>query len=99
MLVSLLYSLKVPLKCKENQNTCLIFSYGNPVIMLTLQSSKSWSVCLLMFDVKQDSQGDVILLTSPGVSFTEIPEGLNVKREVSALRLPVGLPAVLKYSI
>ena len=40
-----------------------------------------------------------VLTLLPGVSFTEIPEGLNVKREVSALRLPVGLPAVLKYSI
>ena len=32
--------------------------------MLTLQSSKSWIVCLLIFKVNQDSQGVVILLTS-----------------------------------
>ena len=48
-----------------------------------------------MFKVKQDSLGDDILLTSQGVSFTEAQEGLNVKKEVSALRLPVGLPAAL----
>ena len=45
--------------------------------MLTLQSSKSRSVCLLMFEVKQDSIGDVILLTSQGVSFTVVQEGLT----------------------
>ena len=44
--------------------------------MLTLQSSKSWIVCLLMFKVNRDSQGDDILLTSQGVSFTEVLEGL-----------------------
>ena len=63
--------------------------------MLTLQSSKSRSVFLLMFKVKQDSLDDVILLTSLGVSFTEVQEGLKVKREISALCLPVGLPAAL----
>ena len=44
--------------------------------MLILQSSKSRSVCLLMFEVKRDSLGDVILLTSQGVFFTEVQEGL-----------------------
>ena len=29
-----------------------------------------------MLEVKQDSLGDVILLTSQGVSFTEVQEGL-----------------------
>ena len=48
-----------------------------------------------MFEVKQDSLGDVILLSSQGVSFTKVQEGLNVKREVSALPLPVGLPTPL----
>ena len=43
-----------------------------------------------MFEVKQDSLGDIILLTSPGVSFTEVQIGLNVKTEVSALNSPVG---------
>ena len=59
--------------------------------MLTLQSFKSRIVCLLIFKVNQDSLGDVILLTSQGVSFTEVQEGLNVKRGVSALCLPVSL--------
>ena len=45
--------------------------------MLTLQSSKSRVACLLMFKVNQDSLGDVILLTSQGVSFTEVQEGLS----------------------
>ena len=44
--------------------------------MLTIQSSKSRFVYLLMFELKQDSLGDVILLTSQGVSFTEVQEGL-----------------------
>ena len=54
--------------------------------MLTLQSSKSQSVYLLIFKVNQDSLGDVILLASQGVSFTEVQEGLIVRRGVSALR-------------
>ena len=41
--------------------------------MLTPQSSMSRSVCLLIFKVKQES----ILLTSQGVSFTEVQEGLK----------------------
>ena len=45
--------------------------------MLTLQSSKSRIVCLLIVKVKHDSQGDDILLTSQGVSFTEVLEGLK----------------------
>ena len=45
--------------------------------MLILQFSKSWIVCLLMFEVKQDSLGDVILLPSQGVSFTEVQEGFK----------------------
>ena len=37
-------------------------SYGNPLTCkLTLQSSKSWIVCLLIFKVKHDSQGDDII--------------------------------------
>ena len=48
-----------------------------------------------MFKVNQDSLGDVILLTSQGVSFTEVQEGLNVKREVVALPLLVSLPIAL----
>ena len=55
--------------------------------MLTLQSFKSRIVCLLIFKVNQDSQVDVILLASQGVSFTEVQEGLIVRRGVSALRL------------
>ena len=55
--------------------------------MLTLQSSQSWIVCLLIFKVNQDSHVDVILLASQGVSFTEVQEGLIVRRGVSALRL------------
>ena len=46
---------------------------------------------MLMFKVKQDSMGDGILLTSQGVSFTEVQEGLKIRRVVSALRLPVDL--------
>ena len=42
--------------------------------MLTLQSSKSQSVYLLIFKVNQDSLGNVILLASQGVSFTEVQE-------------------------
>ena len=30
-----------------------------------------------MFEVKRDNLGDVFLLTSQGVSFTEVQEGLN----------------------
>ena len=45
--------------------------------MLILQSSKSQIVCLLIFKVNQDSLGDAILLTSQGVSFTEVQEGLK----------------------
>ena len=55
--------------------------------MLTLQSSKSRSVYSLIFKVNQDSLGDVILLASQGVSFTEVQEGLIVRREVNALPL------------
>ena len=33
--------------------------------------------CLLIFEVKQDGLGDVILLSSQGVSFSEVQEGLN----------------------
>ena len=43
--------------------------------MLIIQSPKSRIVCLLMFKVKRDSQGDDILLTSQGFSFTEVLEG------------------------
>ena len=57
--------------------------------MLTLQSSKSRFVCLLIFKVNQDTLGDVILLSSKGVSFTEVQEGLIVRRGVSALHLLV----------
>ena len=39
--------------------------------MLTLQSSNSQIVYLLIFKVNQESLGDVILLASQGVSFTE----------------------------
>ena len=53
--------------------------------MLTLQSFKSRIACLLMFEVKRDSLGDVILLSSQGVSFTKVQEGLKVKMEVSAI--------------
>ena len=35
--------------------------------------------------------GGDILLTSQGVSLTEVQEGLKIRREVSALHLPVGL--------
>ena len=38
-----------------------------------------------MFKVNQDSLGDVILLTSQRVSFTEVQERLIVGREVNAL--------------
>ena len=55
--------------------------------MLTLQSSKSRSVYLLIFKVNIDSLGDVILLASQGVSFTEVQEGLIVRRGVSSLHL------------
>ena len=44
--------------------------------MLTLQSSKAWIVCSLIFEVNKDSQFDVILLALQGVSFTEVQEGL-----------------------
>ena len=44
---------------------------------LTLQSSKSRIACLLKFKVKKVSLGDVILLTSQGVSITEVQEGLK----------------------
>ena len=45
--------------------------------LLTLQSSYSRSVCLLMLKVNQDIQGNDILLTLQGVSFTEALEGLK----------------------
>ena len=44
-----------------------------------------------MFEVKQYSLGDVILLTSQGVSFTEVQEGLIVRRGVSAFYLSFNL--------
>ena len=59
--------------------------------MLTLQSSKSRSVYLLIFKVNQDILGDVILLILKGVSFTEVQEGLIVRREINALPKPVAL--------
>ena len=59
--------------------------------MLTLQSSKSRNAYLLIFKVNQDSLSNVILLASQGVSFTEVQEGLIVRREVSALRRLVAL--------
>ena len=40
-----------------------------------------------MFKVKQDSLGDVILLTSQGVSFPELQGGLKVTREACCLLL------------
>ena len=48
--------------------------------MLTLKSLKSRFVYLLIFKVNQDSLDDVILLTSSGVSFTEVQKGLIVRR-------------------
>ena len=45
--------------------------------MLTLQSSKSRIFCLLIVKGEHDSQGDDILFTSQGVSFSEVLEGLN----------------------
>ena len=42
---------------------------------------------MLIFKVNQDSLGDVILLASQGVYFTEVQEGLILRRQVSALRL------------
>ena len=45
--------------------------------LLTLQSSYSRIVCLLMLKVNQDIQGNDILLTLQGVSFTEALEGLK----------------------
>ena len=63
--------------------------------MLTLQSSKSRIFGLLIFKVNQDSIGDVILLTLQGVSFTEVQEGLNLRRGVSAMCLLVSLRVAL----
>ena len=37
----------------------------------------SGPVCLLIVKVKHDNQGDDILFTSQGVSFTEVFEGLK----------------------
>ena len=48
--------------------------------VLTLQSSKSRSVYLLMFKVNQDILDDFILLVSQGVCFTEVQDGLIVRR-------------------
>ena len=47
-----------------------------------LQSFKSRIVCLLIFEVKRDGQDDFILLSSQGVSFTEVYEGLNAYRKI-----------------
>ena len=57
--------------------------------MLTLQSSESQIVYLLIMKVKLDNYG------LQGVSFTEIQEGLSVRRKVSALRLLIALRKVL----
>ena len=57
---------------------------GLCLYMPALQSFKSRIVCLPIFKVNQDSLGDVILLTSQGVSFTEVQEGLIVGRGLSA---------------
>ena len=55
--------------------------------MLTLQSSKSQIVCLLIFKVKLNSQGDDILLASQGVSFTDVLKGLKYKERGQCLGL------------
>ena len=47
--------------------------------MQTLQSSKSWIVCVLVFKVKLDSLGYNVLLATQDVSFAEVQEGLNVE--------------------
>ena len=49
---------------------------------LMLQSFKSRIVCLLIFEVKRDGQDDFILLSSQGVSFTEVYEGLNANPKI-----------------
>ena len=59
--------------------------------LLTLQSSKSRNVCLLIFEINQDSLGDVILLTSQGVSFTEVQEGFLASQGVSFTEVQEGL--------
>ena len=63
--------------------------------MLTIQSSKSRIVYLLILKVKLDNYGYNVLLASQGVSFTEVQEGLIVRREVSALLLLIALCKVL----
>ena len=55
--------------------------------MLTLQSSKSRIVCLLIVKGEHDSQGDDILFTSQGVSFSEVLEGLKYKERGQCLAL------------
>ena len=59
----------------DDQIICPVYHDVMGRFILTLQSSKSRIVCLLIFKVKQDSQGDDILLTLQGVSFTEVLEG------------------------
>ena len=63
--------------------------------MLTLQSSKSWIVRLLIFKVKQDSLGDVILLTSQVVSFTEVQEGSFSRFDILSKIVLAGLQVLL----
>ena len=50
---------------------------------------------MLIFKVNQDSLCDVILLASQGVSFTEVQEGLIVRKEVNTLSKPVALRKAL----
>ena len=64
--------------------------------MQTLQSSKSWIVCVLVFKVKLDSLGYNVLLATQDVSFAEVQEGLIVKREVYALPKLVTLRKALR---
>ena len=52
---------------------------------------KSQIVDLLIVKVKLDNYGYNVLLALQGVSFTEVQEGLIVRREVNALRRLVAL--------
>ena len=88
---------KLTLNCPDFDCVWILgvwYTCHNPDLLLRSRSKfsfnlkfKSQIVCLLIFKVNQDSQVDVILLASQGVSFTEVLEGLILRRGVSALHL------------
>ena len=71
----------------NSQSLIIIFVHWTQ--LLEYRSHETYYV--MNYISSQDSQVDVILLASQGVSFTEVQEGLIVRRRVSTLRLLVSI--------